>query len=132
MLHSQNLRAVGSAGKESFKKLQNSVCEWTYRSRSSIDFGFRPARDKNHELTVIPWEQENKTTLKKIMKDIDKNISRIAVFIGPEGGFSIDEIERAKAAGAVSISLGSRILRTETAAVVTCGIIMYELGDMGG
>ena len=72
---------------------------------------------KNHELTVIPWEQENKTTLKKIMKDIDKIISRIAVFIGPEGGFSIDEIERAKAAGAVSISLGSRILRTETAAV---------------
>ncbi|HHY71460.1 MAG TPA: 16S rRNA (uracil(1498)-N(3))-methyltransferase [Thermoanaerobacterales bacterium] len=87
---------------------------------------------KNHQLSIIPWEQEKVTTLKKIMQDIDKNILRIAVFIGPEGGFSIDEIKKAKAAGAVPVSLGSRILKTETAAVAACSMIMYELGDMGG
>ena len=84
------------------------------------------------EIKKHPWEQEKATSLKKIMKNIDKSISRIAVFIGPEGGFSVDEIEKAKSAGAVPVSLGSRILRTETAAVATCSMIMYELGDMGG
>jgi 16S rRNA (uracil1498-N3)-methyltransferase len=96
----------------------------------SFDSGLQEI--KNHQLSIIPWEQEKKTSLKKIMKDIDKNISRIAVFIGPEGGFSPDEVEKAKAAGAVPVSLGPRILRTETAAVATCSVIAYEFGDMGG
>ena len=86
----------------------------------------------NHQLSIIPWEQEKGTSLKKILRDIDKSISRIAVFIGPEGGFSVDEVEKAKALGAVPVSLGPRILRTETAAMAVSSMIMYELGDMGG
>lgn len=56
---------------------------------------------KNHQLSIIPWEQEKGTSLNKILKNIDKNISKIAVYIGPEGGFSEDEIQKAKNAGAV-------------------------------
>ena len=41
---------------------------------------------KNHQITIIPWEQEKETSLKSL-KNLDKTISRIAVYIGPEGSF---------------------------------------------
>ena len=55
----------------------------------------------------------------------------IALFVGPEGGFTEDELERGRASGAIPFSLGERILRTETAAVVASSLILYELGEMG-
>lgn len=54
----------------------------------------------------------------------------IAVFIGPEGGFATAEVEKAVDSGFKSVSLGPRILRTETAGIAVITIIMYELGDM--
>lgn len=54
----------------------------------------------------------------------------VGVFIGPEGGFADEEVSKAKAAGAEIITLGKRILRTETAGLATMAILMYELeGD---
>lgn len=53
--------------------------------------------------------------------------SEIAVFIGPEGGFEEDEVNEIVSAGGVSISLGHRILRTETAGLSLLSILMYEL-----
>lgn len=85
-----------------------------------------------HHLSIIPWEQERDISLKKVLKDIDQSITKVAVFIGPEGGFSPDEAEMARTHGAVPVSLGPRILRTETAAIAACSILMYELGGMGG
>ena len=55
-----------------------------------------------------------------------------AVVIGPEGGFSLDEVAYAKALGIPSVSLGTRILRAETAAIAAVTIIQYEAGDLGG
>ena len=52
---------------------------------------------------------------------------RIALIIGPEGGFSDGEIERLKAAGAATVTLGKTILRTETAGMAALAMIMYEL-----
>jgi 16S rRNA (uracil1498-N3)-methyltransferase len=57
---------------------------------------------------------------------------RLMLIVGPEGGFSEREIETAEAAGCRSISLGRRILRTETAAMVGLTCILYESGEMGG
>ena len=51
----------------------------------------------------------------------------IGIFIGPEGGFEVDEVLMAKAVNVIPISLGRRILRTETAAITTLSILMYEL-----
>ena len=51
--------------------------------------------------------------------------------IGPEGGFEEDEIIELKKAGAHTITLGRRILRTETAGLVVASILLYELGDLG-
>ncbi len=56
---------------------------------------------------------------------------RIALVVGPEGGFSQEEVEQARGRGILPISLGPRILRTETAAIVASGAIQYALGDLG-
>ncbi len=56
---------------------------------------------------------------------------RVSVFIGPEGGFSAEEAETARDAGLRPVGLGSRILRTETAAIAVCAIVMYEAGQLG-
>lgn len=56
---------------------------------------------------------------------------KIAIIIGPEGGLEEKEVEKLKMFGAKSISLGKRILRTETVAIALASVIMYELGDFG-
>lgn len=55
----------------------------------------------------------------------------VAVIIGPEGGLEEKEVEALKKMGARSVSLGKRILRTETVAIVLSSVIMYELGEFG-
>jgi 16S rRNA (uracil1498-N3)-methyltransferase len=57
--------------------------------------------------------------------------SRVALFVGPEGGFSVDEARELEAAGARTVTLGETILRTETAAVVACALTLYQLGALG-
>jgi 16S rRNA (uracil1498-N3)-methyltransferase len=58
--------------------------------------------------------------------------SKLLVIIGPEGGLTENEVQQAEAAGCVPVSLGRRILRTETAALVAVTCILYEYGEMGG
>ena len=55
----------------------------------------------------------------------------IIMILGPEGGFSDQEIENARAAGWVVAGLGSRILRAETAAIAACALAQFLYGDMG-
>ncbi|MDR0347202.1 MAG: RsmE family RNA methyltransferase, partial [Coriobacteriales bacterium] len=57
--------------------------------------------------------------------------ARVAAVIGPEGGFSEAEAACIRAAGGHTITMGSTILRTETAAVVACALILYHLGGLG-
>ena len=80
---------------------------------------------KNSELKLIPWEMEDKRTLKEILKK-NKKAKSIIIAIGPEGGFSKAEIEKAEKAGFIPVSLGRRILRTETAGIVALAEILYE------
>ena len=80
---------------------------------------------KQYELSLIPWEMEEKKTLKEILKK-NKKIKSILITIGPEGGFSKKEIEAAIKAGFIPITLGKRILRTETASLAILSMIAYE------
>lgn len=72
---------------------------------------------------IVPYEGEDIRLLKNIFEKTDR---RILYVIGPEGGFEKSEIEFLKNKGAVVVSLGRRILRAETAAIVTGGIIINE------
>jgi len=76
---------------------------------------------------VIPYEKETKVGLKSFIEGI-KGEKEIAVFIGPEGGFAESEVREAVKHGAVPVTLGPRILRTETAGIFVLTILMYELG----
>ena len=90
------------------------------------------------DLIIVPYENaENfgvKTLINKLKReniDLDK-IKKIGIFIGPEGGIEDCEIEKLKEEGAYIVTLGNRILRTETAGFIAASFIQYELSDMGG
>ncbi len=82
---------------------------------------------KDYDLALIPWEGEKSTSMKDISKN--KEINSILVAIGPEGGFSSNEIDLAIQNGFKTISLGKRILRTETAGIVALAQVYYELDN---
>ncbi|MCX7903780.1 MAG: 16S rRNA (uracil(1498)-N(3))-methyltransferase [Caloramator sp.] len=95
-----------------------------------MDFEEAIEEMKKMDLVVVPYERESKRGIKDLK---DRNdIKSVAIFIGPEGGFEEKEIENCLDIGAIPITLGPRILRTETAGFVTSALILYELGDLGG
>lgn len=82
---------------------------------------------KNLDIVAIPYElAEGMQDTKKWIDEAIKKES-IGIFIGPEGGFAEEEVELANAIGAKAISLGKRILRTETAGMTALSILMYHL-----
>ncbi|MBO4384579.1 MAG: 16S rRNA (uracil(1498)-N(3))-methyltransferase [Clostridia bacterium] len=81
---------------------------------------------KAFDVVLLAYENETVTTLKKALMDAGK-IRSAAVVIGPEGGFEPAEAEMLISKGAVPVSLGRRILRTETAGMAALAQIMYEL-----
>lgn len=83
----------------------------------------------NMDLKLIPYElAEGMTKTRELIEGI-KPGQDIAVFIGPEGGFEETEVEKAKASGVEPITLGKRILRTETAGFTVMSWIMYRTED---
>lgn len=79
---------------------------------------------------LVLWEEENSQGLKTYLKK-QYGKDKLTVFIGPEGGFSPGEIKAMEQNGIRSVTLGQRILRTETAGLAAIAIILYELGDLG-
>ncbi|MCM3698564.1 16S rRNA (uracil(1498)-N(3))-methyltransferase [Paenibacillus macerans] len=89
------------------------------------------------DLVCLCYEKEHGQQLRDVLQPFAKRIDpkqtyKIAVVVGPEGGFSEEEVREAEAKGAVAVGLGRRILRTETAAMAALTCIMYESGEMGG
>lgn len=91
----------------------------------SVDMNYVYEQIKNYDLVLVLYENEEKTTIKEVLQR-ENNINNIAVIIGPEGGISKKEIEKLEENGAKIVTLGKRILRTETAPVTVLSIIMYE------
>jgi 16S rRNA (uracil1498-N3)-methyltransferase len=83
-----------------------------------------------YDRVYLPWETTEPKPLRDAIADDVVRAQTMLVIIGPEGGFSREEAERALAAGAVAISLGRRILRTETAALVVLAALLYERGEL--
>ena len=87
---------------------------------------------KEYDLVLVAYENEKYNTLKQELKKIKNNEltkHKIAIVIGPEGGIDEKEIARFKENNAKIITLGNRILRTETVALNMVSIIMYELDN---
>ncbi len=93
-------------------------------------------------LSLMPWEEEERVNLKLVFGRGEKKSKgrktpsfpsrpfSISLFIGPEGGFTFEEVILAQRYGIVPITLGPRILRAETAGLVATAAILYELGDL--
>ncbi|MHC1720808.1 MAG: 16S rRNA (uracil(1498)-N(3))-methyltransferase [Clostridiaceae bacterium] len=85
------------------------------------------------DLVLAPYENQEGKGLKRVCRGIERSAVRsVAIVIGPEGGFEPSEIETLEKMGAEIITLGPRILRTETAGFVCASLVLYELGDLGG
>ncbi len=90
------------------------------------------------KLKLIPYEEETEGSLRFQLEKVKTGNNsaslqqrmQIAVFIGPEGGFTPEEVSKAVENGFKSVTLGPRILRTETAGIAVVSIIGYELGDV--
>ena len=80
------------------------------------------------DLAIIPYEEETEVSLKKALSG--KSPETVSIMIGPEGGFEKQEISLALENGITSVTLGKRILRTETAPLAVSAAVLYELGEM--
>jgi 16S rRNA (uracil1498-N3)-methyltransferase len=82
-----------------------------------------------HDLKLIFWEEERQKPLPEILGPLP-NIKSALILIGPEGGFNVAEVAAAVGAGYQPATLGSRILRAETAAIAAVSILQHELGNL--
>jgi 16S rRNA (uracil1498-N3)-methyltransferase len=88
---------------------------------------------RNAEMKLIPWEEESGRGIREVLQDPKyAGMKSSHLVIGPEGGFDKEEIDRARAAGFLSVSLGKRVLRVETAALAVLAILQYERGALSG
>jgi len=84
---------------------------------------------QNYDIILVAYEKEKERTLKSELKKIKEyNQKNIGIIIGPEGGLEEDDVKLLEESGAKVITLGNRILRTETVALNVLSNIMYELG----
>lgn len=93
--------------------------------RQVLKFKEAVAEAKMLDAAIIPYEKEREKGLRQFVQGFSGE--SIGIFIGPEGGFSEDEIAYAQENGVTPITLGRRILRTETAGMTTAAILLYEL-----
>ncbi len=81
-----------------------------------------------YDIVIVPYECEKTSTLKGTLRSIDGEVKKVAIVIGPEGGFSDKDISILKELNNMQlVTLGKRILRTETAGIVTAANVIYEL-----
>ena len=83
---------------------------------------------QEYDLALMPYECEEDNGLKKVLQSSE--YKSVSIFIGPEGGFDLKEVDTAINSGVKTVTLGKRILRTETAASAVLPIIMYENNEM--
>lgn len=87
---------------------------------------------QEYDIVIMAYEEERETSIKEILTSLPHGKKlKIAVIVGPEGGISKDEVELlSKLHNIKVVTLGKRILRTETAPLVLASVIMYEFDEM--
>lgn len=79
------------------------------------------------EYSIIAYEEDGRS-LRSVLEEFTGD--EINIIVGPEGGFSLEEVEEICQVGAIKVNLGNRILRTETAAIALTAMVQYEIGDI--
>lgn len=122
-----------------WNKIAKEACKQCKRSiipKVNVPISFKELLSEGEcmDLIVVPYENESNAGVKKLVNSIEdkNNLEKVAIVIGPEGGFEEQEIDELKNINSHIVTLGPRILRTETAGFVCISLIMYELGDLGG
>jgi 16S rRNA (uracil1498-N3)-methyltransferase len=94
----------------------------------ALSFSAAVARATAEGTVLVAYEgEQHRAGLREALSDVQPTVS---LFIGPEGGFAREEVACARDAGARLITLGPRILRSETAAPLLAALVLYELGDL--
>jgi len=128
------------------KKAEDRVSRWQRIAGEAVKQSRRVVEPKIEQITdwhnlefvlpqgtqwLLPYEHETRYSFRHTLAGFNPEYP-IAVLIGPEGGFSAEEISQAQEKlGARSVSLGSRILRTETAAIAALTMVLTHFGDLG-
>jgi len=86
---------------------------------------------KDSDLKIVFWEEESKPVNQDLLISSVKPAEKIFILLGPEGGFTLKEVETARESGFITAALGPRILRSETATAAACTLLQYLFGDMG-
>ncbi|MGH7766212.1 MAG: 16S rRNA (uracil(1498)-N(3))-methyltransferase [Candidatus Binatia bacterium] len=95
-----------------------------------MDFSDLIRRPWLSDLKIILWENETAHGLARLREE-SSSVESLILVIGPEGGFTRDEIAEATGSGFRSVSMGKRILRTETAAAAALSLAQFIWGDLG-
>jgi len=122
---------------ERWKKIAKEAAEQSGRSTMPEISNLTNFEDllklrKDYDLALIPWELEKEKSLKSLLTtqppcpELCRGANNLLIIIGPEGGFSAAEINLAKESGFTPVSLGKRILRTETAGMAILAMLSYE------
>jgi 16S rRNA (uracil1498-N3)-methyltransferase len=121
---------------ERWQKITREACKQSNRPQPPVCYPVKDfptlleeAPTADYDLKLIFWEGERVQGLKDVIQVPDQPCS-IMILIGPEGGFSMEEAEQAKATGFQPITLGKRILRAETAAIAAIAILQHLLSNL--
>ena len=116
---------------ERWQKVANEASKQCKRSiiptvACDLHFAEMPARLSAYDLVVFPYENEEKYSIKDLLSSLSEKPQRVALIIGPEGGFTDEEAARISATGAKPVTLGKTVLRTETAGPAATAMLLYE------
>jgi len=124
----------GRKKQERWQKIAREACKQSGRCEmmqveAPVTFKQLLARLETHQAAIVPWEDARGYSLAKFHQE-HPDVTDLAIVIGPEGGMSEDEIARMKDANCRSVTLGPRILRTETAGLCAMSALFCLYGDM--
>jgi 16S rRNA (uracil1498-N3)-methyltransferase len=97
------------------------------RLHAAMQFDETVKRASQEGATVFAYEEERHATLREALRNAGDTVS---IFVGPEGGYTHEEARLARDSGACVITLGPRVLRTETASPVLAALVLHERGDL--
>ncbi len=135
---------ASAASKTRFERWRRIVCEAAEQSgrlvvpevEDAISLKDAVTRESARGPVALLWEESGSSAqgLRSVLAQVERDQShpRLAIVVGPVGGFEAGEVEEAQAAGATVVGFGSRILKSETAAIAVLAAAMFELGELGG